>query len=108
MNQTCDRCGPAVRPTAARPVIGRGRLIADTTVEEFVARAGGSAAAGEVRDAEIVHAIAPDAAVRRLACSAAFHAITTAANTVRFHTGRSQATWTRQGRPRQPHSGTHQ
>ena len=88
MNQTCDRCGPAVRLTAARlVVIGRGRLIADTTVEEFVARAGGSAAAGEVRDAEIVHAIAPDAAVRRLACSAAFHVITTETNTVRFPTG---------------------
>ena len=88
MNQTCDRCGPAVRLTAARlVVIGRGRLIADTTVEEFVARAGGSAAAGEVRDAEIVHAIAPDAAIRRPAYSAAFHAITTGTNTVRFPTG---------------------
>ena len=44
MNQTCDRYGPAARLIAARLVIiGRGRLIADTTVEEFVARAGGSA-----------------------------------------------------------------
>ena len=44
MNQPCDRCGPAVRLTAARLVVsGRGRLIADTTVEEFVARAGGGA-----------------------------------------------------------------
>ena len=78
MNQTSDRCGPAVRLTAARlVVIGRGRLIADTTVEEFVARAGSSAAAGEVRNAEIVHAIAPDAAIRGPAHSAAFHAITT-------------------------------
>jgi len=93
MNQTCDRCGPAVRLTAARlVVIGRGRLISDTTAEEFVARAGGSAAAGEVRDAEIVHAIAPDAAIRRPAYSAAFHAITTGTNTVRFPTGRSPAT----------------
>jgi len=33
MNQTSDRCGPAIRLTAARlVVIGRGRLIADTTV----------------------------------------------------------------------------
>ena len=65
---------------------GCGRLIADTTVEEFVARAGGSAVGG-VRDADIVHAIAPDAAIRRPAYSAAFHAMTTGTNTVRFPTG---------------------
>jgi len=66
MNQTCDRCGPEVRLTAARLVVlGRGRLIAGTAAGEFVPRAGGSAAAGEVRDAEIVHAIARDAAIRQ-------------------------------------------
>src|SRR5437588_6026214 len=38
--------------TAARlVVIGRGRLIADTTVEEFVARAGGSAGTGRTTSA---------------------------------------------------------
>jgi hypothetical protein len=67
-------------------------LYAGTTHHLNVAALAGSnepyqAAAGEVRDAEIVHAIAPDAAIRGPAYSAAFHAITMATNIVQFPMG---------------------